>query len=136
MKKIIIMFLMLTVLFCTIFNVFAVEDDEGQGHTDNVSGTLCNIAFWAGVVDAGFCYDVGIYRCNNYDIYVYKNGEIVASSTATSYATGTNVKNTNYEIVEIPANEGGAGYFQVEIKLIGSAQSSGFTRLGLAWEQP
>lgn len=47
-----------------------------------------------------------------------------------------NVKNTNYEIIEIPANECGAGYFQVEIVLNGTAQSSGFTRLGLAWEQP
>lgn len=161
---------------------------SASNHSDNISGTLCSNIYGAGVVDAGFCYDVarngrwtyldiaystqsvtynvyrdttstpfriactwevfphsyidsygntvGIYGCNNYDINVYKDGVKVASSVATSYATGTNIKNTNYEIVEIPAYQHGAGYFQVEIVLNGAAQSSGFTRLGLAWEQP
>lgn len=161
---------------------------SASDHYDDIYGTLCSNNYGAGVVDAGFCYDVarngrwtyfdiaysttsvtynvyrdttatpfriactwevfpnsyvdsdgnnvGICWCNNYDVNVYKDGVKVASSTATSYATGENVKNTNYEIIEIPANECGAGYFQVEIVLTGTAQSSGFARLGLAWEQP
>lgn len=72
----------------------------------------------------------------DYDMKVYKNGTLVASSYA--YANSSTNAKTNYEIIEIaPATlaKYGAGYYQVVISRSGSFYGSGTVRIGLAWEQ-
>ncbi|MGN0375897.1 MAG: S8 family peptidase [Butyrivibrio sp.] len=74
--------------------------------------------------------------CTDYDMKIYKNGTLVATSTANSNATYS--ANTNYEVIEIPTsvlNTYGAGYYEVRINRVGNYQGSGNVRIGLAWEQ-
>lgn len=75
---------------------------------------------------------------SDYDMKVYKNGTLVASST--SFANSSGNPKANYEIIEIDTAtlaKYGAGYYQVKI-----TRSAGFSgdvtktvRIGLAWEQ-
>jgi hypothetical protein len=72
----------------------------------------------------------------NYDLYVYKNGSFVTSSTCT--VGSSNDTNTNYEIVELSPSvlrTYGTGTYQVKIARTGSFMGSASVRLGLAWGQ-
>lgn len=74
----------------------------------------------------------------DFDMYIYKNGACVASSTA--YSNTTSYAKTNYEIVELSTSTlstYGAGYYQVVIKIkdYTDYQGDGSVRIGLAWEQ-
>lgn len=87
---------------------------------------------WDVISDAEIKYT----KCTNYDMKIYKNGVLVASSTA--YSHSTSQPKTNYEIIEIPTtvlSQYGAGYYQVQIVRVGDFQGSGTVRIGLAWEQ-
>ena len=144
-----------------------------------VSGTKASNQEGAGVIDAGFCYNVARYgrgmryeassgtesftytvTCDSatkpfriacawevistdsstsitdYDMRVYKNGTLVASSGA--YANSSSKPNANYEIIELSTSilsTYGAGSYQVEIRRVGSYNGSGDTKIGLAWGQ-
>lgn len=144
-----------------------------------VAGTKASNQEGAGVIDAGFCYQVAkngrrahfdatsssssftydVYcdsttkpfrvACawdvlstssatnrTDYDMNIYKDGDLVAYSIAFSNSTTT--PNSNYEIVELSPSvlsQHGAGYYEVEIVRVGSYNGSGTTRIGLAWEQ-
>lgn len=133
----------------------------------------------AGVIDAGFCYQVArngrrthfdatssstsftydVYcdyttipfrvacawdvlstssatSITDYDMRIYKDGTLVASSTA--YSNSSSYPNSNYEIIELSTSTlstYGAGYYQVVITKVGSYNGSGTVRIGLAWEQ-
>ena len=72
----------------------------------------------------------------NYDLYVYKNGSLVTSSTCT--VGSSSQPNTNYEIVELSPSvlrTYGIGTYQVKIVRTGSFAGSDSIRLGLAWGQ-
>lgn len=151
-----------------------------------VTGTRASNKEGAGVIDAGFCYQVAsngrrthfdatsspatfshdIYcdtttvpfrvACTwevimtdgeasyadevevfipDFDMYIYKNGTFVTSSTADTYST-TN-PTSNYEIIELSTSklaELGAGYYQVQI-VRNDNNNGGSFRVGLAWEQ-
>lgn len=150
----------------------------------HVTGTLASDKEGAGVINAGFCYNVAkneqkayfdatsadtvfnqniycnsttkpfriactwevdsgeqetdIYYtyCTDYDMKIYRNGALVATSTANS--NSTSLANTNYEIIEIPVSvlsQYGAGYYQVQITRIGDFKGTGTIRIGLAWGQ-
>lgn len=144
-----------------------------------VSGTKASNQEGAGVIDAGFCYQVArngrrthfdatsdstsftydIYcdyttipfriacawdvlstssetSITDFDMRVYKDGALVASSVAfaNSYTSGR----SNYEIIELSTSilsTYGAGYYKVEITKCGPFYGSGSVRIGLAWEQ-
>ncbi|MCM1308978.1 MAG: S8/S53 family peptidase [Butyrivibrio sp.] len=75
-------------------------------------------------------------KVTDYDIVVYKNGKVVASSNACS--NSTTKPNANYEIIEIPVSTlstYGAGTYQVKISRSGTYNGSESIRIGLAWEQ-
>lgn len=72
----------------------------------------------------------------DYDMRVYKNGTLVASSVA--YANSTTTARSNYEIIQLSPSilaQHGAGYYTVTINRVGSFYGSGTVRIGLAWEQ-
>lgn len=72
----------------------------------------------------------------DYDVKVYKNGTLVASSNA--YANSSSNPRANYEIIEIPEETlrtYGAGTYQVVISRSGSFKGTGTVRIGLSWEQ-
>lgn len=71
------------------------------------------------------------------DIYVYKNGVFVGRSIATSSSSSR--KNTNYEVIELSPEvlqQYGAGYYDVQIRVISSTVTPNPCRVGIAWEQP
>lgn len=75
---------------------------------------------------------------SDYDMKVYKNGTLVASSTAFANSSGN--PKANYEIIEIDTatlEKYGAGYYQVKITRSGgfSGNVTQTVRIGLAWEQ-
>lgn len=144
-----------------------------------VTNTRASNQEGAGVIDAGFCYQVArngrrthfdatssstsftydVYcdytaipfrvacawealstdndtRISDYDMKIYKNGTLVATSN--SYAYSSNNPKANYEIIELSTAtlaKYGAGYYQVQISRSGTFQGTGTVRIGLAWEQ-
>ena len=79
----------------------------------------------------------GKVYCNDYNMELYKDGQLVATSSAPS-ASSTGAT-TNCELIELSTeelSEYGAGYYQVKIVRNGSAKWSSSIRIGLAWEQP
>lgn len=77
-----------------------------------------------------------VTNVSDFDMRVYKNGTLVATSN--SYAYSSNNPKANYEIIEIDAatlEKYGAGYYQVRISRSGTYQGTENVRIGLAWEQ-
>lgn len=73
---------------------------------------------------------------SDYDLKVFKNGVLVASSMA--LVNPTSKKSTNSEIIEIKTDilsKYGGGYYEVQISQYGSFNGYGTVRIGLAWEQ-
>lgn len=144
-----------------------------------VTNTRASNQEGAGVIDAGFCYQVAkngrrthfdatststaftynVYcdyttipfrvACawnvnststttdiTDYDMKIYKNGTLVATSS--SYAYSSNNPKANYEIIELSTAtlaKYGAGYYQVQINRSGTFHGTDTVRIGLAWEQ-
>ncbi|MCM1307329.1 MAG: S8 family serine peptidase [Butyrivibrio sp.] len=146
-----------------------------------VTNTRASDQEGAGVIDAGFCYQVArnsrrthfdatvnstsfeknVYcdyttipfriacawealstgsttSISDYDMKVYKNGTLVASSSA--FTISSENPKSNYEIIEIGTatlEKYGAGYYQVKITRSGgfSGDVTQTVRIGLAWEQ-
>lgn len=69
----------------------------------------------------------------DFELEVYKDGELVAYSRA--WANSTNYPNTNYEIVSIPAQTYGAGCYEIKIYRSGTFSGPSPNRIGVAWEQ-
>ena len=75
-------------------------------------------------------------NCTDYDMRLYKNGTLVASSLA--YSNATQHPNTNYEIIVVPTsvlNTYGAGNYEIRITKVSNFRGSGIVRIGLAWGQ-
>ena len=161
---------------------------NGGSSMSYVTGTRASNEEGAGVIDAGFCYQVAhngrrthfdtnanteVYTYNvycdtitipfrvacaweaemdierismneyvydlvapNFDMYIYKNGTLVAYSNASTYSSSNRI--SNYEIIELSTSTlatYGAGYYQVKIVRIGDYINGGSIRIGLAWEQ-
>lgn len=84
---------------------------------------------------AATSYGESIY-VSDYDVSVYKDGVLVASSSIG--VSPTRSTGANCEIIEIPTsdlNRYGGGYYEVRIYPYGSFSGTGTVRIGLAWEQ-
>lgn len=78
----------------------------------------------------------GTTNITDYDVYVYKDGTLIASSTG--YSNASSLPRTNFEIIEIPQatiSKYGRGYYNVQIKRVGSFKGEGDVMIGFAWEQ-
>lgn len=78
----------------------------------------------------------GTTNISDYDVYVYKDSTLIASSTG--YSNASSLPRTNFEIIEIPQatiSKYGRGYYNVQIKRVGSFKGEGDVMIGLAWEQ-
>lgn len=69
----------------------------------------------------------------DFELEIYKDGEFITSSRA--WANSTTNPNTNYEIISIPAQTYGAGYYEVRVYLSGTFAGPSPNRIGVAWEQ-
>lgn len=105
-----------------------------QVYVDTVTKPFRIAVSWS----ASHYYNTGQPYCNDYDVRIYKNGTLVATSNA--WTNSTTHKNTNCEIIELSKSalgKYGAGYYEVRVVRTGTWQGSGTVKyyIGMAWEQ-